>query len=40
MGTYQLALDNPVRPANIEATRSYRYKFGFGLNAGIVFAFS
>ncbi len=32
MGRYQDALDNPVRPADIEATRSYRYKYGFGLN--------
>ena len=32
MGSYQAALDNPARPANIEATRTYRYKFGFGLN--------
>jgi high affinity Mn2+ porin len=32
MGSYQAALDNPARPADIEATRDYRYKFGFGLN--------
>jgi high affinity Mn2+ porin len=32
MGRYQAALDNPVRPADIEATRAYRYKYGFGLN--------
>jgi high affinity Mn2+ porin len=32
MGSYQAALDNPVRPADIEATREYRYKYGFGLN--------
>ena len=32
MGSYQAALDNPARPANIEATREYRQKFGFGLN--------
>jgi high affinity Mn2+ porin len=32
MGSYQAALDNPMRPANIEATREYRHKFGFGLN--------
>jgi high affinity Mn2+ porin len=32
MGSYQEALDNSERPADIEATRSYRYKFGFGLN--------
>ena len=32
MGSYQAALDNTTRPADIEATRSYRQKFGFGLN--------
>jgi high affinity Mn2+ porin len=32
MGGYQAALDSPVRPADIEATRAYRYKYGFGLN--------
>ncbi len=32
MGSYQEALDNPVRPADIVATRQYRYKYGFGLN--------
>ena len=32
MGSYQLALDNPARPADITATRDYRYKYGFGLN--------
>jgi high affinity Mn2+ porin len=32
MGSYQAALDNPNRPADIEATRAYRYKYGFGLN--------
>ncbi len=32
MGSYQAALDSSVRPANIEATRDYRYKYGFGLN--------
>jgi high affinity Mn2+ porin len=32
MGSYQAALDNTSRPANIEATRAYRYKYGFGLN--------
>lgn len=32
MGSYQAALDNPVRPADIVATRAYRHKFGFGLN--------
>ncbi|MDB6017449.1 MAG: carbohydrate-selective porin OprB [Pedosphaera sp.] len=33
MGSYQAALDNPARPADIQATRAYRYKYGFGLNA-------
>ena len=32
MGSYQAALDSPIRPADIEATRAYRYKYGFGLN--------
>jgi len=32
MGSFQEALDNPVRPADIVATRAYRYKYGFGLN--------
>jgi high affinity Mn2+ porin len=32
MGSYQAALDNPIRPADIAATRAYRYKYGFGLN--------
>jgi high affinity Mn2+ porin len=32
MGSYQAALDSPVRPADIEATRADRYKYGFGLN--------
>jgi high affinity Mn2+ porin len=32
MGSYQAALDNPARPADIEATRAYRYKYGLGLN--------
>jgi len=32
MGSYQLALDNPTRPADIKATRTYRFKYGFGLN--------
>jgi len=32
MGSYQEAVDNSVRPADIEATREYRYKYGFGLN--------
>ncbi len=33
MGSYQAALDNLARPASIEATRAYRHKYGFGLNA-------
>ncbi len=32
MGSYELALDDPSRPADVAATRDYRYKFGFGLN--------
>ena len=32
MGSYQEAIDNPIRPADIKATREYRHKFGFGLN--------
>ncbi len=32
MGSYQAALDSPTRPADIAATRAYRYKYGFGLN--------
>ncbi len=32
MGSYEAALNNPARPADIEATRAYRYKYGFGLN--------
>ncbi len=32
MGSYQAAVDAPLRPADIEATRDYRYKVGFGLN--------
>jgi high affinity Mn2+ porin len=32
MGSYQAALETPVRPADVEATREYRYKYGFGLN--------
>lgn len=32
MGSYQLAIDNPTRPADIVATRAYRSKYGFGLN--------
>ena len=33
MGSYQDAVDSPVRPANITASRQYRYKYGVGLNA-------
>lgn len=32
MGSYEEAIDNPTRPADIVATRAYRYKYGFGLN--------
>lgn len=32
MGSYRAAIDNPERPADIEATRAYRSKYGFGLN--------
>jgi high affinity Mn2+ porin len=32
MGSYDAALNSPVRPADIEATRQYRQKYGFGLN--------
>jgi high affinity Mn2+ porin len=32
MGSYQEAVDSPIRPADIEASRAYRFKFGFGLN--------
>jgi high affinity Mn2+ porin len=32
MGSFQEALDNPTRPADIVATRGYRCKYGFGLN--------
>jgi high affinity Mn2+ porin len=32
MGSYEAAVENPARPADIVATRSYRYKYGFGLN--------
>lgn len=31
-GQFQAALDDPLRPANIQATRAYRLKYGFGLN--------
>ncbi|HXP60137.1 MAG TPA: carbohydrate porin [Dongiaceae bacterium] len=33
MGSFQAALDNPSRPANIWGTREDRIKYGFGLNA-------
>lgn len=33
MGSYEEAVDNSIRPADIQATRSYRWKYGFGLNA-------
>ena len=32
MGSYEAALEATVRPADIAATRAYRYKYGFGLN--------
>jgi high affinity Mn2+ porin len=32
MGSYQDAVNSPIRPADIEATRAYRLKYGFGLN--------
>ena len=32
MGSYQDAVNSSIRPADIEATRAYRYKYGFGLN--------
>ena len=32
MGSYQEAVDDAARPADIEATRAYRYKYGGGLN--------
>ncbi len=32
MGSYQEAINNPTRPADILATREYRFKYGFGLN--------
>jgi high affinity Mn2+ porin len=33
MGSYAEAVDNPQRPADIVATRAYRLKYGFCLNA-------
>jgi high affinity Mn2+ porin len=32
MGSYEQAVDNPARPADIVDTRQYRLKYGFGLN--------
>jgi high affinity Mn2+ porin len=32
MGSYQDAVNNPARPADIQATQAYRYKYGFGIN--------
>src|SRR5262249_23614848 len=32
MGSYHAAIDNSIRPADIEATRDFSYKYGFGLN--------
>lgn len=32
MGSYQDAVNSPVRPADIATTRAFRYKYGFGLN--------
>lgn len=32
MGSYQQAVDDSTRPADIMATRACRYKYGFGLN--------
>lgn len=32
MGSYQDAVNSPVRPADISATAAFRCKFGFGLN--------
>ena len=33
MGSYQEAVNEPTHPADIEETRTYRFKYGFGLNA-------
>jgi len=33
MGSYNAAVNSPTRPADIVATRAYRYKYGIGLNA-------
>jgi high affinity Mn2+ porin len=32
MGSYQDAVDSPIRPADITLSREYRFKYGFGLN--------
>jgi high affinity Mn2+ porin len=32
MGSYQDAIDNPVRPADIDLSQAYRYKYGVCLN--------
>jgi high affinity Mn2+ porin len=32
MGSFDAALDSPIRPADIVATEKYRSKYGFGLN--------
>jgi high affinity Mn2+ porin len=32
MGSYQEAVESPIRPADIAATRAYRCKYGFGFN--------
>jgi high affinity Mn2+ porin len=32
MGSYQDAVNSPVRPADITASQKFRYKYGFGLN--------
>ena len=32
MGSYQAAVNSPTRPADINATAAFRYKYGFGLN--------
>ena len=32
MGNYQDAVNSPTRPADINATAAFRYKYGFGIN--------
>ena len=32
MGSYQEAVNSPIRPADITAAAGFRYKYGFGLN--------